>query len=133
MDYAYLFYRGRHGMPLAGNLSDSFGRKKIFMVSLILFTASSLACGLAPSIYTLIAFRFIQGVGGGSFLPTASSIVSDHFPENRETAIGLFTSVFVSPLSLLFSVAFLLISLTLALLVFRQEKKEAHPMLTGAF
>jgi MFS family permease len=82
-------------MPLAGNLSDGFGRKKIFLSSLILFTASSLACGLAPNIWTLIAFRFFQGIGGASFLPTASGIVSDHFPENRERAIGLFTSIFL--------------------------------------
>jgi EmrB/QacA subfamily drug resistance transporter len=81
-------------MPLAGNLSDSFGHKKVFLISLILFTASSLACGLAPNIYTLVAFRFLQGIGGASFLPTASGIVSDHFPENRERGIGLFSSIF---------------------------------------
>jgi EmrB/QacA subfamily drug resistance transporter len=81
-------------MPLAGNLSDSFGRKKVFLISLMIFTASSLACGLAPNIYTLVAFRFLQGIGGASFLPTAAGIVSDHFPESRERAIGLFTSIF---------------------------------------
>ena len=81
-------------MPLMGNLSDGFGRKKIFLISLILFTVSSLACGLAPNIYSLVAFRFLQGVGGASFLPTAAGIVSDQFPENRERAIGLFTSIF---------------------------------------
>jgi EmrB/QacA subfamily drug resistance transporter len=81
-------------MPLAGKLSDSLGRKKVFLTSLILFTASSLACGLAPDIYSLIGFRFLQGIGGASFLPTASGIVSDYFPENRERAIGLFTSIF---------------------------------------
>ena len=81
-------------LPLAGSLSDTFGRKKVFLISLILFTASSLACGLAPNIYSLVAFRFLQGIGGGGFLPTASGIVSDQFPENRERAIGLFTSIF---------------------------------------
>ena len=81
-------------MPLMGNLSDSFGRKKVFLISLLLFTASSLACGLAPNIYSLVAFRFLQGVGGASFLPTAAGIVSDQFPEHRERAIGLFTSIF---------------------------------------
>ncbi|MFB3885407.1 MAG: DHA2 family efflux MFS transporter permease subunit [Thermodesulfobacteriota bacterium] len=81
-------------MPLAGNLSDSFGHKKVFLFSLILFTGSSLACGSAPDIYTLVAFRFLQGIGGASFLPTASGIVSDHFPENREMYIGLFSSIF---------------------------------------
>jgi len=81
-------------MPLMGNLSDGYGRKKIFLISLILFTSSSLACGLAPNIYSLVVFRFLQGVGGASFLPTAAGIVSDQFPENRERAIGLFTSIF---------------------------------------
>jgi EmrB/QacA subfamily drug resistance transporter len=81
-------------MPLMGNLSDGFGRKKVFLISLILFTVSSLACGLAPNIYSLVAFRFLQGVGGASFLPTAAGIVSDQFPEHRERAIGLFTSIF---------------------------------------
>ncbi|MGE5254006.1 MAG: MFS transporter [Planctomycetaceae bacterium] len=81
-------------MPLMGNLSDTFGRKNIFLLSLIVFTGGSLACGLVSNIYSLIAFRFLQGIGGASFLPTASGIVSDQFPENREKAIGLFTSIF---------------------------------------
>ena len=81
-------------MPLAGNLSDTFGRKKVFLISLLFFTGSSLACGLAPNIYLLIVFRFLQGIGGASFLPTASGIVSDHFPENRQAAIGLFSSIY---------------------------------------
>ena len=81
-------------MPLMGNLSDTFGRKKVFVYSLILFTASSLACGLASNIYCLVAFRFLQGVGGASFLPTAAGIMSDQFPEHRARAIGLLTSIF---------------------------------------
>jgi EmrB/QacA subfamily drug resistance transporter len=81
-------------MPLMGNLSDSFGRKKIFLISLIIFTASSLACGRATTIYSLVAFRFFQGIGGASILPTAAGIVSDQFPDHRERAIGLFTSIF---------------------------------------
>jgi multidrug resistance protein len=81
-------------VPLAGNLGDSYGRKKVFLVSLALFTGSSLACGLAPTIHALIAFRFLQGIGGACFIPTASGIVSDQFPKNREAAIGLFSSIF---------------------------------------
>jgi EmrB/QacA subfamily drug resistance transporter len=81
-------------MPLAGKLSDSFGYKKVFLVSLILFTGSSLACGFAPDIYTLIAFRFLQGVGGASFIPTATAIVSDQFPESRQSVVGLTASIF---------------------------------------
>lgn len=81
-------------MALMGNLSDTFGRRRIFLTSLIIFTGSSLACGLVSNINSLIAFRFLQGIGGASFLPTATGIVSDQFPENREKAIGLFTSIF---------------------------------------
>ncbi len=81
-------------MPLMGNLADSLGRKRVYMASLALFTCSSLACARAPNIYALIACRFLQGIGGAAFLPTASGIVSDYFPENRERAIGLFTSIF---------------------------------------
>ena len=81
-------------MPLMGNLSDTFGRKKVFVYSLVLFTVSSLACGLAPDIYCLVGFRFLQGVGGASFLPTAAGIMSDQFPEHRARAIGLLTSIF---------------------------------------
>lgn len=81
-------------MPLAGRLSDSFGRKKVFLLSLIVFTLSSLVCGLASDIYTLVTFRFFQGIGGASFLPTASGIASDYFPEHRERVIGLLSSIF---------------------------------------
>lgn len=81
-------------MPLAGTLSDNFGRKKIFLISLVVFTGSSVACGLAPNIYTLVGFRFLQGIGGASILPAATGIVSENFPEHRERAIGLFTSIF---------------------------------------
>jgi EmrB/QacA subfamily drug resistance transporter len=81
-------------MPLMGNLSDTFGRKRIYLISLALFTGSSLACGLADSVYTLIVFRFLQGIGGACFLPTASGIVSDLFPEHRARVIGLFSSIY---------------------------------------
>jgi EmrB/QacA subfamily drug resistance transporter len=81
-------------MPLMGNLSDTFGRKRVFVNSLILFTLSSFACGLAPNVYVLIVFRFLQGIGGASFLPTAAGIVSDQFPDHRQKAIGLLTSIF---------------------------------------
>ena len=81
-------------MPLMGKLSDSFGRKRVYLISLVLFAGSSFACALAPNIYSLVAFRFLQGIGGASFLPTAAGIVSDQFPENRQSAIGLFTSIF---------------------------------------
>ena len=59
-------------MPLMGNLSDTFGRKKVFLISLILFTASSLACGLAPNIYSLVAFQVPSRHRRSKFSPNGS-------------------------------------------------------------
>jgi len=81
-------------MPLAGKAGDIFGGKLTFMVSLSVFTVGSLLCAVAPNIQFLIASRFIQGIGGGSFLPLAAGIVADEFPRARQQAIGLFTSIF---------------------------------------
>ena len=82
-------------MPMAGKLSDDFGRKRLFLGCVALFTVSSLLCSLAPNVYLLILFRILQACGGGAFLPSAAGIVSDVFdPRHRQTAIGLFTSVF---------------------------------------
>ena len=81
-------------MPLAGRLSDQFGRKRIFLGAVVLFTVASLLCALSTNIYMLIVFRTLQALGGGAFMPSAVGIVSDVFGRNRERAIGLFTSVF---------------------------------------
>jgi len=81
-------------MPIAGKLSDDWGRKRLFLAAVILFTISSVAAGLAPNIFALIIFRIIQGIGGGAFLPSATGIISDAFGERRAPAIGLFGSIF---------------------------------------
>lgn len=81
-------------MPVAGKLSDDFGRKRVFLASVLLFTLTSLAAGLAPNIYWLIIFRVLQGIGGGAFMPIATGIVSDAFGDRRAAAIGLFGSIF---------------------------------------
>jgi EmrB/QacA subfamily drug resistance transporter len=81
-------------MPMAGKLSDELGRKRLFIIAAAVFTASSIAAGLAPNVYWLIVFRVIQGLGGGAFLPSATGIISDAFGVRRTTAIGLFSSIF---------------------------------------
>jgi EmrB/QacA subfamily drug resistance transporter len=81
-------------MPMAGKISDMYGRKKVFMVSAAIFTVSSLCCGFAPNIAVLLLARFIQALGGGAFMPSATGIVSDHFGEQRDRAVGMFTSIF---------------------------------------
>ena len=80
-------------MPVAGRLSDQFGRKRIFVVAAILFTGSSLACGLASNIYILVGLRALQAIGGGAFMPSATGIVADTFGENRDRAVAMFTSI----------------------------------------
>ena len=80
-------------MPLAGKVSDQYGRKNVYVLSAIIFTVSSLACGLATSIYMLVAFRLVQAIGGGAFVPSASGIVADHFGRDRDRALAMFSSI----------------------------------------
>lgn len=81
-------------MPLVGKLSEQFGRMRVFLICVAIFTLGSLLCGLAPNIYALIAFRVLQAIGGGGFLPSATGIVANEFPESRGKMIGLFASIF---------------------------------------
>ncbi|MFA5307919.1 MAG: MFS transporter [Dehalococcoidales bacterium] len=81
-------------MPLAGKAGDIFGGKRTFLVSIAVFTIGSLFSALAPNIELLIAARFVQAIGAGSFLPLATAIVSDQFPHSRQQAIGFFSSIF---------------------------------------
>ncbi len=80
-------------MPMAGKISDMYGRKRVFLVSAVVFTASSLCCGFAGNIYLLLLPRAVQALGGGAFMPSATGIVSDHFGAERDRAVGMFTSI----------------------------------------
>jgi EmrB/QacA subfamily drug resistance transporter len=80
-------------MPMAGKISDMYGRKKVFMISAAIFTVSSLCCGFAGNMAFLLLARFIQALGGGAFMPSATGIVSDHFGAERDRATGMFTSI----------------------------------------
>jgi EmrB/QacA subfamily drug resistance transporter len=81
-------------MPLAGKLSDTYGRKRVFILAAVVFTASSLACGLSVNVYMLVALRAVQSIGGGAFMPSASGLVADHFGRDRDRALGIFASIF---------------------------------------
>lgn len=63
-------------VPLAGWAADRFGTKRIFMGSVLLFTLGSLLCAMAPNITLLIAFRVVQGLGGGILVPLVLTIVN---------------------------------------------------------
>src|SRR5689334_16260290 len=67
-------------LPLSGWLSSIFGRKRFYMTCVVLFTASSLLCGIAPSLPLLIFFRVLQGAGGGGLQPSEQAILADTFP-----------------------------------------------------
>jgi EmrB/QacA subfamily drug resistance transporter len=81
-------------MPLAGKLGDHFGRKKVFLVAVAVFTTASLLCALAGNIYVLVALRAVQALGGGGFIPSATGIIADHYGPSRDRAVGMFTSIF---------------------------------------
>jgi EmrB/QacA subfamily drug resistance transporter len=78
---------------LAGALSDYFGRRRMFRVGLVGFGASSVACGLAPTMELLIAARLVQGVFGALLVPGSLSIITATFDgEERGRAIGLWAA-----------------------------------------
>ncbi len=78
----------------AGRLGDIFGRRRLFLIGVVVFGASSLVIGLAPNVGVMIAFRAIQGVGGACMMPASLAIVTNSFPpEERGTAIGTWAGV----------------------------------------
>ena len=70
-------------LPMSAWLSQAFGRKRYYMMSVALFTATSLLCGIAPSLGTLICFRVLQGIGGGGLAPVEQAILVDTFPKQK--------------------------------------------------
>jgi DHA2 family multidrug resistance protein len=78
-------------LPMSGWLAEMIGRKRYFMMSLSIFTVSSLLCGLAPNLPLLLFFRAVQGVGGGGLQPMAQAILNDTFPpEQRGQAFAVY-------------------------------------------
>jgi len=77
-----------------GKLGDMFGRRKMFIVGLVVFTLASLACGLAPSAGFLIGARAVQGIGAALMNPATLSIITATFPpKERGQAIGIWAGV----------------------------------------
>jgi DHA2 family multidrug resistance protein len=78
-------------LPISGWLAVRFGRKRFFMACLVIFTVSSLLCGMAPSLGLLLLFRVLQGAGGGGLQPMAQAILADTFPpQKRGLAFALY-------------------------------------------
>lgn len=70
-------------LTASSHLAKAFGRRRFFVVSLALFTTSSLLCGMAWDIRSLLFFRILQGLGGGGMVPVSQSILADAFPPGK--------------------------------------------------
>jgi len=74
---------------LGGSLGDIYGRKRVYLIGLVAFTAASLLCGLAPNAGALVAARAVQGIGGALLVPGSLAILSATFhPDDRPVAIS---------------------------------------------
>jgi MFS transporter, DHA2 family, multidrug resistance protein len=78
-------------LPITGWLVSLLGRKRFFIICISLFTVSSVACGIAPTLAVLLIARVIQGIGGGGLQPMAQAILADTFPPEKR---GLAFSVY---------------------------------------
>jgi EmrB/QacA subfamily drug resistance transporter len=83
-------------LMFSGSTADRFGRKRIFVTGLTVFSVASLLCSLAPSVGLLVAFRVLQAVGGSMMNPVAMSIITNTFtdPRERAQAVGVWGAVF---------------------------------------
>jgi DHA2 family methylenomycin A resistance protein-like MFS transporter len=81
-------------IPVGGALGDRYGRKRLFLIGVTIFTLGSIACALSGSDQTLIGFRVLQGVGGAAMLALTLSIITETFPkETRASAIGTWAAI----------------------------------------
>lgn len=77
-----------------GKIADFFGRRKIFLIGVIIFAISSLLCGMAPTVEVLIAARVLQGIGGAMIIPTSMMLVRTAVPaEKMGLAMGIWGAV----------------------------------------
>ncbi len=86
-------------IPLTSFLVTKLGRRNYYIGSIILFTFCSFMCGNAGNIWELVAFRFLQGLGGGALLSVSAVVVYELFPKEKQaTASALFgIGIFIGP------------------------------------
>jgi MFS transporter, DHA2 family, multidrug resistance protein len=78
-------------MPIVALLSSRFGRKRFYIFSVILFTGASMLCGIAWDLPSMVIFRILQGIGGGTLIPVAQAILRETFPpEEQAIAMGIY-------------------------------------------
>ncbi len=86
-------------LPVSAWLSEQFGRRKYYLGCIILFTITSVLCGFAPNLTSLIFFRILQGLAGGALLPTSQALIFEQFPKEKAGMAGAIfgMSVMVGP------------------------------------
>ncbi len=86
-------------LPVSAWLSERLGRRPYYLGCILLFTATSVACGFAPNLETLIVFRILQGLAGGALLPTSQALIYEQFPPEKAGIAGAIfgMSVMVGP------------------------------------
>ena len=83
-------------IPMVDWFSKAMGRKTFFIASIIMFTVASLLCGMAQTMGQMVAFRILQGIGGGGILPISQAILLENFkPSERGKAMAMFGMVIV--------------------------------------
>src|SRR5271170_2114204 len=73
-------------LPISGWLAANLGRRRYFLLSIAVFTLSSVCCGMARSLNQLIIFRVVQGLAGGGLQPSSQGILLDTFPPEKQGA-----------------------------------------------
>ncbi|WP_426986250.1 MFS transporter [Pseudarthrobacter sp. Y6] len=83
-------------MPLTGKLGDAYGRKRVLQASLIVFTGGAVLCSVAHSVPELIAYRAVQGIGGGGLMIGAQAIIGELVsPRDRGRFLGIIGAAFI--------------------------------------
>ena len=80
-------------VAVGGYLANRFGRKRMFLLGITVFTLGSLLCAVSPSIEWLIAFRVLQGIGGGMLLPIGPALAFDAFPQEERAKASALVAV----------------------------------------
>jgi MFS transporter, DHA2 family, multidrug resistance protein len=86
-------------LPVSAWLGERIGRRTYFLGCIVLFTITSVACGLAPNLATLTIFRIFQGLAGGALLPTSQTLIYEQFPKEKAGMAGAIfgMSVMIGP------------------------------------
>ena len=88
-------------VPMTSWLSQQFGRRNYFAASIIIFTVASFLCGNATTLWEIILFRFIQGLGGGALLVTSQTIITESYPPEKrglaQAIYGMGCLLYTSP------------------------------------